>query len=40
MTSCRGQGVQSQDGWGPGHSDLLSDLVGGNPTHDREVGTT
>ncbi|XP_040520564.1 translation initiation factor IF-2-like isoform X2 [Gallus gallus] len=24
----------------PGHSILLSDLVGGNPTHDREVGTT
>ena len=33
MTTCRGQGVQSQDGWGPGHSDLLSDLVGGNPAH-------
>jgi len=32
-------GVQGQVGWGPGQSDLVLDLVVGNPAHGRGVGS-
>jgi len=32
-------GVQGQDGWGPGQSDLVPDSVVDNPVRSRGVGT-